>query len=190
MNPFSSIWRSYLRWRHSKGFGVHSPFAYDFVINVVSPGPYAYYGYHDIDRLIRLPGYERYARCRNNFRLILRMIVNLKSRRLLLYPEINPIYHSVAHSASVKADIFDPENVGGYDSTDLLVISGEFPSAETISRTLDRGTAIVGIDPGFHLRSALETPRPRGLLMTGNHIVIAIPRKEMAFTSYTMKFQR
>ena len=46
MNPFREIWEGYLRWRHSHGFGVHSPYAYHIVTGVIRPGDYGYYGYH------------------------------------------------------------------------------------------------------------------------------------------------
>ena len=52
MNPLALIWNNYLRWRHSKGFGVHSPFAYNLVTTVVRPGIYGYYGYDDIESAI------------------------------------------------------------------------------------------------------------------------------------------
>ncbi len=53
----------YKRWRHGHGFGVHSPYAYRLVRDVLRPGRgYAYYAYADIDRL--LEG-ERSATCRD-----------------------------------------------------------------------------------------------------------------------------
>ena len=47
------IAESYKRWRHTRGYGVHSPYAYSVVKEVVRPGRrYAYYGYDDIDNAI------------------------------------------------------------------------------------------------------------------------------------------
>ena len=43
----------YKRWRHGHGFGVHSPYAYRLVRDVLRPGRgYAYYAYADIDRML------------------------------------------------------------------------------------------------------------------------------------------
>lgn len=39
------MWGWYIRWRHSKGFGMHSHFAYRFVTDVLKPGIYGYYAY-------------------------------------------------------------------------------------------------------------------------------------------------
>lgn len=37
------------RWRHSRGFGIHSPFAYDLIVNTLRERRYGYYLYADID---------------------------------------------------------------------------------------------------------------------------------------------
>ena len=43
----------YKRWRHGHGFGVHSPYAYRLVRDVLRPGRgYAYYAYADIDHML------------------------------------------------------------------------------------------------------------------------------------------
>lgn len=52
---------AYSRWRHGHGFGIHSPFAYRFVTEVLRQG-YGYYAY------LRLPGD---ARLRTVFRVVL-----------------------------------------------------------------------------------------------------------------------
>lgn len=40
----------YKRWRHGRGFGVHSPFAYDFITRTLRER-LPYYAYHNIDVL-------------------------------------------------------------------------------------------------------------------------------------------
>ncbi len=46
--------RRYKRWRHGRGFGVHSPFAYHFVTEVLRlPRIYGYYAYRDVASLYR-----------------------------------------------------------------------------------------------------------------------------------------
>ncbi len=41
---------AYRRWRHTRGFGIHSPFAYRLVKEVVSPSPgYLYYAEEEGD---------------------------------------------------------------------------------------------------------------------------------------------
>lgn len=44
MPSFLNISRAYKRWRHGRGFGVHSPFAFRFITEVLNlPGYYTYY---------------------------------------------------------------------------------------------------------------------------------------------------
>ena len=86
MNPLALIWNNYLRWRHSKGFGVHSPFAYNLVTTVVRPGIYGYYGYDDIESAIyeETDNPEGDPALENDARLLLRLAVCLKTERLVL----------------------------------------------------------------------------------------------------------
>lgn len=43
------MFEGYKRWRHSRGYGVHSPYAYRIVKEVLqSPRGYAYYGYTNL----------------------------------------------------------------------------------------------------------------------------------------------
>lgn len=62
----SKISDAYKRWRHTHGYGVHSPFAYTVVKGVVNPDRnYAWYAYEDIDNSISansLPGSRSMAR--------------------------------------------------------------------------------------------------------------------------------
>ena len=61
----------YLRWRHGRGFGVHSPFAFDFLrAELRPPRGYVYYHY---DRLPQTPAYGR-----RTIRLIFRIMQRLR----------------------------------------------------------------------------------------------------------------
>lgn len=48
MRTLEKIFRHPLRWRRSHGFGVHSPFAYDFITKVLCEREAAYYAYAEI----------------------------------------------------------------------------------------------------------------------------------------------
>lgn len=52
MGAIGYIYRTFRRLRAGKGFGVHSPFAYTFIKDVLRlPDKYGYYAYRRIDRL-------------------------------------------------------------------------------------------------------------------------------------------
>ena len=84
MNP----WESYLRWRHSRGFGVHSPFAYRFVTDVLRPGQYGYYAYHEADRLVTMPKYAAWSR-RKEIYFLIRLFLFLGTKRVVISGEKN-----------------------------------------------------------------------------------------------------
>lgn len=48
MKKLKKIFRHPLRWRRSHGFGVHSPFAYDFITKVLCERDAGYYAYSEI----------------------------------------------------------------------------------------------------------------------------------------------
>ncbi|MDE7382192.1 MAG: hypothetical protein K2N03_08740 [Muribaculaceae bacterium] len=67
----------YRRWRHTRGFGVHSPLAYQCVRRVLIPGRgYSWYAYEDIEIALetlpataQLPGEENRLRQKGRFAL-------------------------------------------------------------------------------------------------------------------------
>ncbi len=67
----------YLRWRHGKGFGVHSPFAFDFLRSELrAPRGYAYYDYDS------LPESDIYSR--DTMRLLYRVLLRLRPQRICI----------------------------------------------------------------------------------------------------------
>ena len=73
-NPIIWLWRV----RHRNGYGVHSPFAFDFVTNVLYNGEH-YYAYEEIDRA--LCWWQR-GRVRSLRRLLFRMANYRRPRTL------------------------------------------------------------------------------------------------------------
>ena len=188
MNVFSSISETYKRWRHSRGFGVHSPFAYDLVKSVVSPGNYAYYGYWDIDKAILSPKANDYPALRKDARLLLRLLVWLNSTRLLIYPPQQIVFSSVATAAGVKSTDISNLKTLKPDTGDLLVISGKSPRDGETARIIKEGTAAIAYDPSQRLRKEITEAMSNGLILEGIRILLAIPRPQMALTSYSIKF--
>lgn len=66
------------RYRHGKGFGVHSPFAFHFITTILNC-KYSYYGYSEIEEAI--PTTKSNKILRHDAKLILRLIAryNIKS---------------------------------------------------------------------------------------------------------------
>ena len=188
MNVFSSISEAYKRWRHSHGYGVHSPYAYQLIKSVVSPGNYVYYGYWDIDKAILSPQAHDYPALRKDARLLLRLLVWLNTSRLLIYAPQQTVFSTVAAAAGVKhADVSNlktlPTKAG-----DLLVITGKSPRDGETALIINEGIATIAFAPSQRLRKEMTTAMKDGLILEGTRILLAIPRSEMVLTSYSMKF--
>lgn len=188
MNPFSSLFSSYLRWRHSRGFGVHSPFAYNLVDIAVRPGIYGFYGYDLIEDALLSPQAKPYPRLRKDARLLLRFAAMLNPDQVLVYPCAQPVFKAAARGAGIPVDYY-PLGSGGAmpKGKTLLLTRGALPDGEEIRRLLNGGVAIMAIEPDKTARGILTTGVSRGVVFKGTRIVIAIPRDEMAFVSYSMK---
>lgn len=188
MSLFSPISEAYKRWRHSRGFGVHSPYAYELIKSVVSPGNYAYYGYWDIDKAILSPQARDYPALRKDARLLLRLVVWLNVKRLIIYPPSQTVFAAVAAAAGIKSA--DAANLKSFSpkAGDLLLISGKSPHDGETAKIIAEGIGIIAFDPSRRLRKEMTETMRNGLILDGTRILLAIPRPEMALTSYTIKF--
>lgn len=188
MNVFSSISEAYKRWRHSRGFGVHSPYAYDLIKSVVSPGNYAYYGYWDIDKAILLPQTHDYPSLRKDARLLLRLIVWLNVKKLIIYPPSQTVFAAVAAAAGVKSMEVSNLKTWSPKAGDFLVISGKSPRDGETAKIINEGIGIIAFDPSKRLRKEMTESMIDGLILEGTRIILAIPRPEMVLTFYSIKF--
>lgn len=75
-NPL--VWLA--RFRHRKGYGVHSPFAFRFITDVIYES-HPYYGYALLDRSLPLP---MRLRVRRGLHLLLRMANHLQPSTIML----------------------------------------------------------------------------------------------------------
>lgn len=185
MNILSSPFKAYVRWRHSRGFGVHSPFAYDLVKMAINPGDYGFYGYSLIDRVILSQGFKGYPRARKDARLLLRLLVQLRSRRLLL-PDGLPALCAAARGAGVPAVTFKSLPKGRLG--DFLIVTPSLLSSRQLEERIRENTAILAIAPDEETVKTLYAACERGLIFHGTRLLLAVPRKEMAFVAYSMKF--
>ena len=189
MNVASSIGKAYLRWRHSRGYGVHSPFAYNLVRNAIRPGHgYAWYGYHDIDVAMTKEGRDAYPRLRRDAMLLLRLMAVLQAKRLLLWPGGQNVFRAVADAVRAETVMLGGKNEVHPKPGDFMLVRGAYPRQDEISRRLAAGTVVIAVDPDTATRDTVMAFHGHGLLLPGRRIVIAVPNPDMAFVSYDMRF--
>lgn len=177
--------KSYLRWRHSKGFGVHSPYAYRFVKDVLRPGAYGFYSYNEIDRYLKKQERHDYGfSCLIKFSL--RLVIFLKARRI--------VSSSESRLSGITAKVLDISwkdlkkfSHIDFMEGDLLIVDSDEISVSFVSEAISCNVPVFAINPSREVRGLLETPLEKGLLLEDKKTMILIPRQEMQYVSYEMR---
>ena len=162
------IAESYKRWRHTRGYGVHSPYAYSVVKEVVRPGRrYAYYGYDDIDTLLRLAAFLR------------------TDTAFIPRTENSSLYLTALKAANSKIKITSA--VQEASRCKLVCSTSDFVPLDTLKsliRTQGRAIAIFNAPDGWKDRLFEEIGE--GLMLHGSHNLIVISRPGMQKVSYSV----
>lgn len=173
----------YRRLRHTYGFGVHSPFAYMLVKEVVRPGKVAWYGYADIDAAMA-GNFD--LKVRRESRMLLRLVCCLRPESVFLPLGIHPAYHAaLAHADSRTPILRKPKEAS---KARMICTHGEFVPEHLLAEALQHPGAIVAIrdaKPGWADR--LFDSMKEGLLIRGKRNAVLFCREGMRKVSYTMR---
>ena len=177
-----SPFKWYIKWRHSKGFGVHSPYAYRFVTDVLRPESYGYYSYWEIEDQLR-----REERTDNKFlnliKFTIRLAVFLNSKRIVSERK-SRLAEVVARCLKLERIRISKSENFSFQDNDLLILSGENANETLLRNAIGKGIPVFAIHPSHKEKEILETPIARGLLLKDSSRIILIPRPEMSYTSY------
>lgn len=177
------VWDNYLRWRHSKGYGVHSPYAFRFVKDVINPGRYGFYGYDELEDLYDINNVGRKVLLKDG-KLIIRMVNFLKTGRILSYPSFQQWLDLTSKAANVDYKILG--QTSAIEKGDLLVVF-ERLNTELLKEAVSKTVPLVLFHPGSESRRLMENPIENGLLINGKNIMILVPRPEMNYVAYKMR---
>ena len=110
--------RRYKRWRHGRGFGIHSPFAYDF-ITLTLRERLPYYGYDDIAAAVASSDAQP-SISEHRLRLIFRIAVRFNpSSVAIVGDKVDP-----ALTATLKAVRQDVTITDQADEVDFIIVNG------------------------------------------------------------------
>lgn len=187
------IFDSYLRWRHSKGFGVHSPFAYHIVTTAITPGRrYAYYGYAPIDTILETTPAKDFSfgKIRKDARLLLRLSVALGAKRIFLSSEAHPAFRV---AAEVSGGMVVPDMGNCYPSADDLVLLTPFneKSFNLMKDAIAGGAAVMLTSPSpfsANLLKGILSQDFDGVMLYGKRTALLLPRPHTAHARYSMAF--
>ena len=110
--------RRYKRWRHGRGFGIHSPFAFDFITRTLRER-LPYYGYDDIDAAVASSAAppEISERC---LRLVFRIAVRFNPASVAILGNRGDSALTAALK-TVRQDIAITEQA---DEADFIIVNG------------------------------------------------------------------
>lgn len=162
---------SYKRWRHGRGFGIHSPFAYGFIVHTLRER-LPYYAYHRLDTLAESQRIG--ASGRRRLRLIFRIAVRFNPATAAIAGDRDGSLLKAALKA-VRRDI--DIKVPAADA-DLVIVNEDIHS---LTSARDRAVYIFPDTRrgGAVTCDALWETTPRGMRFDNAHgftIIVSSPR--------------
>ncbi len=163
------------RWARRRGFGIHSPFAFDFVRRVIA-SPCSYYCYDRLGRLARRSGLRG-----STLRLLFRIALFFRPQT---YAVIGPVAAGLSEAIAAGAP---DATVSSATDADLLVVNAPVQECEMLA-TIRRGGVIVILN----LRACGNTLRQLwqltdyGMLFRGSSAAIFVARPHLPHQAFTI----
>ena len=90
-----------------------------------------------------------------------------------------------ARAAGAGLKITKIPDFSNLSKNDLVLIEQNWLTPSETEAVLAHGSAVMAIEPGKELRETLENMKCDGIVFTGTHTVIAMPREATAKITYT-----
>lgn len=173
---------AYKRWRHTRGFGVHSPTAYTLVREVIRQ-PYHFYGYAEIEGA--LAGHKHATRLERFCRLVLRLCNHLRPHTVFCSKTAPEAVRTAIRCAVPDAALTaDPSA-----AADLYIDTAQRLSAHRIAQILDRdGVALLILAIADEADETIRRHLSHGLLLRTPRHALVLTRRSMPFVSYSVNF--
>lgn len=175
---------SYKRLRHTYGFGVHSPFAFRMVKDVVRPGRgYGWYGYEDIDAAMNM--HRGSLKIERQAKMFHRLLAFLSPESLFLPHGIDPIFYTAASTSDRRMKI---ERRPKYAAEcQMIATNGSFISLNILKEHIIKpGNSIAFLNYPTGWIEQLFDILPEGLMLYGKRNAIIVNRPEMMKVRYSM----
>lgn len=172
--------KAYKRWRHTRGYGVHSPFAYRMVRRVLRQSRgYRYYIESGLTGMRRAE--------RRFVRMLVRLAAELDIRSAAIAPQLPESFANALHG--VRSDM-TTEVLTQHPSDHQLIISHSTVwSEEACAYALHSPSlkALWIINPPFDFIRTLYKALREGVLFVGTDSILVIPHPGMQKVVYSVR---
>lgn len=170
------------KWRHTRGYGVHSPLAFRLVKECIYPDErYAYYADSRIDYV-----FSQYGKTRIHLRLLVRLINMLRLKNITLVGAGADI-RKIISEAYPKLQIYT--NPRTSKPSDFIVVFDHSSAAENWSKLKadsDVGMLLCREEIADNISSVCFGDNPPSLTLTGGNFTLFLRREGMQPVSYAL----
>lgn len=165
------------RLRRSRGFGIHSPFAFDLVLRTLRECA-PYYAYADLDRLRREATDSREGHGRvpsaADLRLLVRLVARFRPRRVLVSDDPTGLLAAAVTLADDRITLGH-----GDEPADMVILTGRGDTPAAVDAARDavmRGGVALLLDRRHSPDAArhITDPMRRGMTFTSRHKLLAV----------------
>lgn len=173
-------------WR-SRGFGIHSPFAFRFVTCVLRERG-EYYAYHEMREFIGNSGRFK------SMSLIVRLVCEFRPAVVAISGDANvDILSRTVRLADSKADIVKASDINPDDYADaapsiLYVITDNTADGQTAARISSQADATVCLGQGMELFGRLKANQPVGMTFKSRRAAVIVNRRDLPHQDFEVNF--
>lgn len=179
-NPLEALAESYKRLRHTHGYGVHSPFAFEMLEKILPHRGYSYYADDEIDNSARSHKESRRAR------MIHRLVARYGLCDVWVSPEVSPCLLQAIRKAGTGLKV--RKDAADMLRSQFILDCNESLTPERIVELLRSADRMIMIlDCGENVAGTIGREGFPGLMFYSPDCLLMASRKGMRFTSYSVR---
>lgn len=160
------------RWRHSRGYGVHSPLGFRVVRHVLRPASYVvYYGEERLEDIFPEAGFRELRQAKR----LLRLVAELQPSYVWTSGKVPDILLEAVRLGGCVVRIYDgktyPEQL---DGADMVILADNSLKIPMLRKAMAPGKTVVGFNAKPALLEAAEKLFAGGVFFEGGGSFIAI----------------
>lgn len=184
-----SIYQQFLRWRRSRGYGIHSPLAFRLVQRVIRPSrTVRYYGYDRLEELARES--EASSKMLKRAKLLLRFTAEIQPAYVWVSPKLPDLLMEAIRLAGGVIRIYDAASYPGeLDRADLVVLYNHKLQGRELEKVLTGLKPMIAFNQrpafidrvGSALKNHIMLEGVESLIIAGNQGVTPVKYSISAF---------